>query len=176
MPPAAYDCVASGTTITPEREQLADFCPPYAISDQSLVVDPNRHPQVHTTDDLRGLTIGVQRGNTSQPVAERLVAQGRAARVRIYAYDQIETALDDLSSGGCDAFMKLAPVSHWFTRNRPALAVVQTGITRERLGICVGKGNTMLLRAITEAQDAMTKDGTHPALIGKWLGDAAQPA
>ena len=171
-----YDCVASGTTITPEREQLADFCPPYAISGQSLVVDPNRHPLVHTTDDLRGLPIGVQHGNTSQPVAERLVAQGRAAQVRIYAYDQIETALDDLSTGGCDAFMKLAPVTHWFTRNRPALTVVQSGITRERLGICVGKGNTTLLRAITEAQEALKKDGTLPALIAKWLGSAAQPA
>jgi polar amino acid transport system substrate-binding protein len=27
-----YDCVASGTTITPDRERIADFCPPYAVS------------------------------------------------------------------------------------------------------------------------------------------------
>ena len=27
---------------------------------------------------------------------------------------EIETALDDLSTGGCDAFMKLAPVTAWF--------------------------------------------------------------
>jgi len=171
-----YDCVASGATITPEREQMADFCAPYAISGQSLVVDRARHSQVHDTNDLHGLTIGVQRGNTSQPVAERLVAQGYAARVRIYAYNQIETALDDLSTGGCDAFMKLAPVTHWFTRNRPALSVVQTGITRERLGISVRKGNATLLKAINEAQIALTKDGTLPALIAKWLGNAAEPA
>lgn len=107
-------------------------------------------------------------------MAERLVAEGRAARVRLYAYDQIETALDDLSKGSCDAFMKLAPVTRWFTRNRPALTVVQTGITRECLGVCVRKGDTMLLRAITEAQAALTKDGTLPALIAKWLGDAAK--
>jgi ABC-type amino acid transport substrate-binding protein len=25
---STYDCVASGTTITPDRERLADFCPP----------------------------------------------------------------------------------------------------------------------------------------------------
>ena len=43
----AFDCVASGTTITPGREKVADFCAPYVISGQSLVVDPNRHPQVH---------------------------------------------------------------------------------------------------------------------------------
>jgi polar amino acid transport system substrate-binding protein len=27
-----YDCVASGTTITPEREKIADFCAPYATA------------------------------------------------------------------------------------------------------------------------------------------------
>ena len=28
----AYDCVASGTTITPAREKVAEFCAPYAVS------------------------------------------------------------------------------------------------------------------------------------------------
>jgi polar amino acid transport system substrate-binding protein len=40
----AYDCVASGATITPERRRLADFCDPYVVSGQSLVVDAERHP------------------------------------------------------------------------------------------------------------------------------------
>jgi len=173
----AYDCVASGTTITPEREQLADFCTPYVVSGQSLVVDPSRHPNVHSIDDLQGLVIGVQQGNTSQPVADRLVAEHRAARVRVYAYDEIETALGDLSTGGCDVFMKLAPVTEWFVRDRPALKVVQTGITRESLGVCVRKGDTALRSAIETAQAALTKEGTLPRLIAQWLetGAAAIP-
>ena len=168
-----YDCVASGTTITSGRQAIADFCSPYAVSGQSLVVDATRHPGVHGIDDLAGLVIGVQQGNTSQPVAEKLVADGRAARVRVYAYDQIETALGDLSSGGCDAFMKLAPVTHWFVRDRPSLRVVQTGITREVLGACVRKGDTALRQAIDAAQAALVWDGTLPALIKQWLGDGA---
>jgi polar amino acid transport system substrate-binding protein len=166
----SYDCVASGTTITPGRQKIADFCSPYAVSGQSLVVDTSRHPNVHGTADLKGLVIGVQQGNTSQPVADKLVAEHRAARVRVYAYDEIETALDDLSSGGCDAFMKLAPVTAWFVRDRPKLKVVETGITRELLGICVRKGNTALADAIGEAQAALMADGTLPGLIEQWLG------
>ena len=169
----AYDCIASGTTITPDRQKVADFCAPYAISGQSLVVDVHRHPHVHGTADLKGLVIGVQQGNTSQPVADKLVAEHRAARVRVYAYDQIEKALDDLSSGGCDAFMKLAPVTQWLVRDRPKLAVVEVGITRERLGICVRKGNTALRDAIGEAQAALTADGVLPALVKRWLGTGA---
>src|SRR5579872_1568680 len=169
----SYDCVASGTTITPERSKIADFCPPYAVSGQSLVVDVGRHPNVHGIGNLKGLVIGVQKGNTSQPVADRLVAEHRAARVRVYAYDEIEKALDDLSTGGCDAFMKLAPVTAWFVRDRPKLRVVQTGITVERLGVCVGKGNTQLHNAIAKAQAALVADGTLAALIKHWLGAGA---
>ena len=169
----SYDCVASGTTITPSRQSIADFCAPYAVSGQSLVVDTTRHPDVRGVDDLKGLMIGVQQGNTSQPVADKLVAEGRAGRVRVYAYNEIEIALSELSNGGCDAFMKLAPVTHWFVRDRPRLKVVQTGITREILGACVRKGDTALRDAINAAQAALVKDGTLPALAKEWLGDGA---
>jgi ABC-type amino acid transport substrate-binding protein len=169
----SYDCIASGTTITPGREKIADFCTPYAVSGQSLVVDVNRHPNVHGITDLKGLVIGVQQGNTSQPVADKLVAEDRAARVRVYAYDEIEKALDDLTNGSCDAFMKLAPVTAWFVRDRPMLKVVETGITVERLGICVRKGNGVLLNAINNAQTALVADGTLATLIKQWLGASA---
>jgi polar amino acid transport system substrate-binding protein len=169
----AYDCIASGTTITPEREQVVDFCQPYVLSGQSLVVDAVRLPNVRGIDDLNGLTIGVQRGNTSQPVADRLVAEHRAARVRVYAYDEIEMAL--ATTGGCDVFMKLAPVTAWFVRDRPRLKVVETGITRERLGICVRKGDTVLRTAIDNAQANLVREGMLPALINEWLGTAATP-
>jgi len=136
-------------------------------------VDVTRHPDVHSIDDLKGLVIGVQQGNTSQPVADKLVAEHRAARVRVYAYDEIEKALDDLSTGGCDAFMKLAPVTHWFVQDRPRLKVVQTGITREVLGVCVRKGDTVLRQAIDAAQATLARDGTLAALIKQWLGEGA---
>jgi polar amino acid transport system substrate-binding protein len=167
------DCVASGTTITPGRQKVADFCPPYVVSGQSLVVDTRRHPNVHGIGDLKGLVLGVQQGNTSQPVAEKLGAEQRAARVRVYAYDRIETALDELSTGGCDAFMKLAPVTAWLVRDRPKLKVVETGITRELLGICVRKGDTALADVIGNAQAALIADGTLPTLIKQWLGTGA---
>ena len=117
--------------------------------------------------------IGVQEGNTSQPVADKLVAEHRAARVQVYAYDEIEKALDDLSTGGCDAFMKLAPVTAWFVRDRPKLKVVQTGITVEHLGICVRKGNAALHDGISKAQAALAADGTLAALIKQWFGAGA---
>jgi polar amino acid transport system substrate-binding protein len=69
--------------------------------------------------------------------------------------------------------MKLAPVTAWFVRDRPTLKVVETGITMERLGICVRKGNTTLRKEISKVQSELTADGTLAALIKQWLGCGA---
>lgn len=55
----------------------------------------------------------------------------------------------------------------------PKLKVVETGITRERLGICVRRGNAALRDAIDKTQASLMADGTLPALIKQWLGDGA---
>lgn len=166
-----YDCVAAGTTVTPEREREAAFAPPYVIAGQSLAVDTSRLPNVRSVDDLEGLTIGVQRGNTSQPVAERLVADGKAARIRVYDYGEIRTALHDLTTGGCDAFMKLAPVLTELVKAVPNVDVVQRGITSEAIAIAVARTDTALLAMITAAQAGLEQDGTLQQIRRKWLGN-----
>jgi ABC-type amino acid transport substrate-binding protein len=170
---SAYDCVAAGTTVTPERERKAGFVPPYLISGQSLAVDTTRLPNLKSIDDLAGLTIGVQQGNTSQPIAEDLVHKGRAGRVRVYDYGSIESALQDLTSGGCDAFMKLAPVLTELVKPMPGVEVVQRGITVEDIAVAVPLHDQALLGRITVAQAELEDDGTLPRLRQRWLGSSA---
>ena len=166
----AYDCVAAGTTVTPEREKKAKFIPPYLISGQSLAVDTTRLPKVRSVDDLDGLTIGVQQGNTSQPIADGLVAQGKAAAVRVYDYGSIRTALTDLTTGECDAFMKLAPVLTELVKPIPGVEVVQRGISVENIAIAVALTDQALMARITVAQEQLEQDGTLQRIREKWLG------
>ena len=166
-----YDCVTAGTTVTPDREQKALFVPPYLISGQSLAVDTTRLPHVTSIDDLEGLTIGVQQGNTSQPIAERLVAEGKAAAVRVYDYGSIRTALTDLTTGACDAFMKLAPVLTELVKPIPGVEVVQRGISVENIAIAVARNDQALLARLTVAQAELEDDGTLQRIRGKWLGN-----
>ncbi len=166
-----YNCVAAGTTVTSEREKNATFVPPYLISGQSLAVDTTRLPHVRSVDDLEGLTIGVQQGNTSQPIAERLVAQGKAARVKTYDYSTIRSALTDLTTGDCDAFMKLAPVLTELTKPISGVEVVQKGISVENIAIAVGLEDQALLSRLTVAQAELEDDGTLQHIRGKWLGN-----
>jgi len=168
---SAYDCVTAGTTVTPDREKKAQFVPPYLISGQSLAVDIRRLPHVTSIDDLEGLTIGVQQGNTSQPIAERLVAQGKAAAVRVYDYGSIRSALADLTTGECDAFMKLAPVLNELVKPIPGVEVVQRGISVENIAIAVALGDQTLVSRLTVAQAELEEDGTLQRIRGKWLGN-----
>lgn len=168
---STYDCVTAGTTVTPERETKAQFVPPYLISGQSLAVDTRRMPHVKSVDDLHGLTIGVQQGNTSQPIAEQLVAQGKAKAVRVYDYDTIRTALTDLTTGGCDVFMKLAPVLTELVKPIAGVEVVQRGISVENIAIAVPLDDQALLGRITVAQAELEDNGTLPKLRQKWLGN-----
>jgi ABC-type amino acid transport substrate-binding protein len=129
-------------------------------------------PTVTSIDDLAGLTIGVQHGNTSQPIAEQLVAGGKAARVRVYDYGAIQSALTDLSTGGCDAFMKLAPVLTELVKPIPRVEVVQRGISVEDIAIAVPLTDQALLGRITVAQAELEADGTLPEIRRKWLDNA----
>ena len=165
----SWDCVASGTTITPERQAVATFCEPYLQSGQSLVCNIEKTPGVHSIEDLTGMVIGVQHGNTSEPVAHRLKSEGRVADVRTYAYHDINLMLDDLEAGKIGAVMKLAPVMHWLIRNRPALRIVQEGITDEKLGVSVRLDKDGLRQAINEAQARLRANGELGRLVRKWL-------
>jgi polar amino acid transport system substrate-binding protein len=150
--------------VTPECETSAAFVAPYLISGQSLAVDTSRLPHVRSIDDLAGLAIGVQQGNTGQPIAgqpiaDRLVAAGKAARVRVYDY------------GACDVFMKPAPVLTELVKLVAGVEVVQQERSVENIAIAVPLTDQGLLADITAVQVALEKVGTLQRIRRKWLGN-----
>jgi len=147
----SYDAVASGTTITPEREKVALFSEPYLESGQSLIVNTTRTPHITSTDDLADKVIGIQIGNTSDIVAKELKEAGKLAGIRYYPYHGILDALDDLTAGRIGAVMKLLPVATSLVKDRPDLDVVQEIHTHEFLGIAFAPDNRGLRDAVNTA-------------------------
>src|SRR2546430_17172070 len=109
----SYDAVISGTTITPERAAVALFSQPYLEFNQGVAVNRRSTPSAASLGDLRGLTAGIQSGNTSDFVAKRLLAEGTIADIKYYPYHGITTALDDLEAGRIGLVIKLFPVISW---------------------------------------------------------------
>lgn len=171
-----WDAVISGTTITAAREKVALFAPPYLTFDQGIAVSVARHPGIRSVAGLKGMTVGIQRGNTSDIVARKLLAEGIIAGIRYYPYSAIGTALNDLAAGGIGAVIKLQPVLGELVKGHPGLRVVCTVPTHERIAIAVAPGNEALRAAIATAQAQIMADPWFAATRTTWFGaDGATP-
>jgi polar amino acid transport system substrate-binding protein len=166
----ACDAVIAGTTITPERAAMVRFSRPYLEFNQGIAVNVRQTPRVTSTADLRGLTAGIQKGNTSDAVARRLHAQGHIAGIRYYPYSGIGDAVDDLEAGRIGLIIKLFPVISWLVRDRAPLAVSLQAPTRERLGIAYAKDRADLADAIDTEVQALRDSGEFARLQAAWPG------
>jgi hypothetical protein len=88
----------------------------------------------------------------------------------VYDYGSIKTAITDLTTGGCDAFMKLAPVLTELVRPVDFVEVVQRGISTERIATAVRRSASALLHRINAAQEDLETTGRLPELRRTWLG------
>jgi len=166
----SYDAVASGTTITPEREKVALFSEPYLESAQSLVVNTMLAPHVTSAEDLIDQVVGIQTGNTSDIVASELQADGKLAGIRYYPYHGVLHALDDLEAGRIGGVMMLLPVATWLVKHRPDLDVVQEIQTHELLGIAFAPDNRGLRDAVNSALRTLRDRGAIDRLERRWFG------
>jgi len=163
------DAVISGTTITPDRAKVALFSQPYLEFNQGVAVNRERTANVTSVADLRGLTAGIQSGNTSDFVAKRLVADGTIAGIKYYPYHGIATALDDLEAGRIGLVIKLHPVISWLVKDRPRLAVPLEVPTHEQLGIAFARDNVALCDAVNGALVTLRGNGELARLEAHWF-------
>lgn len=167
------DAVISGTTITPDRAAIVRFSKPYLEFNQGVAVNRRLTPGVKSPADLRGLTAGIQKGNTSDFVARRLLAEGDIAAIKYYAYHGIGEALDDLQAGRIGLVIKLLPVISWLTRERTDLEVAMQVPTREKLGVAFAPDRADLCDAVDAAIAALRESGEFARLQAAWPGTGA---
>ena len=86
----------------------------------------------------------------------------------VYPYHAIGTMLDDLEAGRIDAAMKLVPVLAWLLRDRPALRLVETGITEERIALAAAPG-APIGAAVAAAQARLEARGAIEEMRRRWL-------
>jgi polar amino acid transport system substrate-binding protein len=164
-----YDAVISGTTITPERAAIALFSEPYLEFNQGVAVNRRLTPNVSSIADPRGLTAGIQSGNTSDFVARRLRGEGAIAAIKYYPYDGITIALDDLAAGRIGLVIKLFPVISWLVKDRSELSVAMQVPTHEKLGIAFAKENKALCEAVNRELTTLRQNGKFARLQARWF-------
>ncbi|MCR6491408.1 basic amino acid ABC transporter substrate-binding protein [Cellulomonas sp. P24] len=155
------DIVASGITITPEREAKIDFSDPYFNADQGLLVKAGS--SLKTAADLVGKKVAVQQATTGETWA-------KDHNLDAVQFEDLGLQVQALQTGQVDAVINDVAVLGPFVKQGYSMnANFSTG---EKYGLGVKKGNTALLDAVNKTLARVQSDGTYTTLYTKNIGTA----
>lgn len=162
-----FDMVASGVTITEERDQVVDFTIPYFEVDQAIAVRVEDEDLTleDFTDSGSALVLGAQTGTTNAATAEQLVG-----RDRVRLYDDFNAAIQGLINGDVDGVAiddvtADAFVQQYAGELSVSIRDVESG---DKLGFAVPEGDE-LVEALNAGIEELQADGTLDELIEKWF-------
>ncbi|MEU9096909.1 ABC transporter substrate-binding protein [Streptomyces sp. NPDC048361] len=186
LPTGRYDAVMSSVSDTKARQEGldksgkktgtgVDFVDYYTASTGILVKKGN--PQgIKSTDDLCGKTIAVQRGTTYEQAAKDLAAKCEKDGKGKLSFEPFSTdaeAQTRVKAGGAVADLNDSPVAAYIAKTAGGGADFESVANPSDagpFGIAVDKKNTQLRDALSQALDAIIKDGSYKAAIDKWGG------
>lgn len=158
------DLVGGGISYTMARAKIFKFTPIFLSSGLTVVYSPRFHPEIKSSQDIKGLNVGVEKGATSEDYAAKLGAK------TTYFSNNI-LALFKVANGQLDAIIYDRPPMDDFV-----LAVPSVGL--KTLDETFGEEACQFAMAmpkdseyadiIADTIEAMMMDGTMTALLKKW--------
>ncbi len=148
------DVIATGMTITPEREQKFAFSNPYYDANQGVLAKTGT--KISSLADLADKKVAVQVATTGATLAkdegfDSVIFEDMGLVVQAVATDQTDVALADI--GLLQAYVT------------DELEVVFTQETNEKYGFGVKLGNDKLVEAINSTLQRVQGDGTFDKII-----------
>ena len=163
-----YDVIASGVTITPERQRAFEFSKPYYDVQQIVVV--KKGESAANFEALKGRTVGGQIGTTGV-----FVARKSGVDMTLREYDDVGLAMQDLINGRIDAVICDSPVALYYANQKEGftdhLSIAFRTESTESFGFVVRKGRTDLVDRLNKGIDAVRAKGIEAELIRKWMGE-----
>jgi ABC-type amino acid transport substrate-binding protein len=156
-----FDMAASSITITPERAKTVAFSDPYFLANQSIMV--KKGSAIKTEADLKGTTLGVQRGTTGATLAAKITG------TTLKQYEIIDDAFLALQNGRVEAVINDFPISAYATKSKPELEVVSQIDTKESYGFAFSQENTSLRDLFNAGLTKIKADGTYATIYKKWF-------
>lgn len=157
------DMIASGMTITEDREEEVDFSEPYITAGLALAVTTDNE-EIQSVDDLKGKTVAVQTGSTGFMKAEELKEAGVIAEIKDFPH--VNEAIEELKIGGADVMINDLPVTEAFIAAQPGvIKIVGEPLNSESYGFAVRTGNTELLQKINTGLENVKASGKYDELL-----------
>ncbi|MDR1775397.1 MAG: ABC transporter substrate-binding protein [Actinomycetes bacterium] len=157
------DIGVSSFTITPERQELVDFCDPYFDSNQACVA--MKDAGYTKAADLDGKKVGAQSGTTGADwVKENL------PNAELVEYTQTSEALAALQAGKIEAAFFDEPVAaEQVATTYTDAAIIEAIPTGEQYGFAVSKNNTGLRDAVNQALQTVKDNGKYKEIFAKYF-------
>ncbi len=165
------DCIWSGLTITPDRQEQMLFTMPYLANEQIMVVRSDSG--IASMADVAGKTLGTQAGSSSVDVLDAN-PELKDSLGEIALSDDFVAALMDLRLGGIDVLLIDSVVGNYYISQQddPSMfTVLPEVLEAEEYGIALRKGEQTLADAINEQLIAIYEDGTLDTIRQKWFAN-----
>lgn len=166
-----FDVVISAVTITPARQQKADFIP-YFNAGESLLVQNGNPAHITQLSDLCGQNAGAQNGTIEQSdlqTASKACQTSGKKPINITVLTDETDVIQLLATNRVVATYQDSPVTDYYIKQHPGqFQVGGSVINAAPEGIVVRKGDTSMFNAINTAFQQMRTDGSYHALIEKW--------
>ncbi len=89
------DIAVANLTITPEREKLVDFSPPFMTDVREIVVTGPHSPPLQSLEDLAGMKVQLRRSSSYWPSLEGLNARLRASNLESAKLEALPEEVED---------------------------------------------------------------------------------
>lgn len=158
-----FDLVASGVSITPERQQVMDFSDPYLVNGQAILVQVAN--QGLTVDDFKAghHKLAAQANTTDAATAEEIVGKDN-----LQAYDTFNAAILALQNGDVDGVViNGANAPAYEAQFAGQLVASIRDLKSDPLGLVFQKGDARR-DAFNAALAELKADGTIDELIAKY--------
>lgn len=163
---------AAGITINEDRKKTLNFSHPYSHTEQYVIVLADA--AIPSVEDLKGKTVGVQQGTTSDDLVDALIKDGTLEGTTLTGYTT--PALASAALGKIDAVVTdmltariIVKGSNGAFKTEKFLKADGTVAAEvEEYGYAVAKGNEELLAVINEVVDEMIASGEIEALEEKY--------
>ena len=160
------DIVMAGVSVTEERQNVMLFSNSYATGIQVVIIKEGSDV---TMDNLDQKMIGTQMGTTGYLYASDTPENGGYGEDHVIAYENGMTAVQALLNDQVDCVIIDSAPAQEYVKANAGLTTLEGAWVEEAYAIGMAKNNTELQKAINEALDKLTKDGTIQGIIDKYI-------
>lgn len=166
------DCIISGLSMKPERQEVVDFSTPYFHGQQILLVRVEDVDKYKTVADTAGKKIGAQVGSLQAGILEDQLVDAEHMLM-----EKVPLMVLDLINGELDGLVVVNTVANQYMKAYPGMmAITEVPLTHngQGSGVAVQKGdNETLLAFINDYLAQIKADGTFDGWVEEAYAQAA---